>query len=52
MDKVKKIIEALNELDSEEMQKYHECRLIYPMGQLKTLSLDTTFYELLVPSDA
>jgi len=52
MDNLKKIIEALKGVDSEEMQKYHECRLVYPMGNLKTLSLDKTFFEQGVPADA
>jgi len=51
-DKLSKIIKFLNEIDFDEMRKYHEYRLVYPMGTLKTLDLDKSFYELSLPSEA
>lgn len=52
MDKLDRITHKLTEKDPEEMRKYHECRLIYPMGALKQLSLDKTFAEQRVPHEA
>jgi hypothetical protein len=52
MDKLQRVMDELNRLDAEELQKYHECKLIYPMGHLRMLSLDKSLYELNVPHEA
>ena len=52
MDKLQRVMDDLNRLDEEELQKYHECKLIYPMGHLRVLSLDKSLYELNVPHEA
>jgi len=34
------------------MQRYHSCKLIYPMGYVRTLKLDQSFQEQEVPHGA
>jgi hypothetical protein len=51
LDKIKVIIDKLNELEPEEMNAYYATKLVYPMGYLRNLnnSLDKTFMEEHIP---
>lgn len=51
VDKLDRIVQMLNEKDPDEMRSYHDCRLIHPMGALKSLNLDKTFAEQRVPHE-
>lgn len=44
-DKLEKLKELLLQKDPEEMSSYHVIKFVYPMGVLRTLSLDQTFEQ-------
>ena len=51
-EKVSRLVQLLEEKDKKEMQRYHSCRLVYPMGEVRTLNLDLSFQEQEVPHGA
>ena len=42
-ENISKLIQLLEDKESKEMQKYHTCRLVYPMGSVRTLKMDQSF---------
>jgi hypothetical protein len=51
-DKLEKLRELLLQREPEEMSSYHLIKLVYPMGTLKNLNLDSTFEQSEIPSGA
>lgn len=46
LEKAQVILDYLNKAAPTEMSKYHNWKLIYPMGYLQTVDLQKSFYEL------